>query len=165
MGLEVKAQVEDRLRQEFRLHKNERYEQSTDTAIPIQEGMDALELDMGQGCRKKRIVPSVFRVDEALKVAHAILDEFGRRRDMERTGRARAAYPILTAPKIARGFVGTAARCQKYAVDLAYEPIGYRHAATQPLDPVIEGGHIAGHLRDVVQRHPCKRLLLEKEKI
>jgi hypothetical protein len=75
--LEVEVHVEERLAEHSRLVQHQRDQEPADTAVPVEEGVDHLELHMDEGGFHERGEGPTLVVDEPLQRNHAIGDEPG----------------------------------------------------------------------------------------
>ena len=81
--------------------KKEGDEQSADPAVPVEEGMDGLELDVDQTRLDQSSIGSRL-VHEAFEGGHASLDLLRRRGHELRVAWAGTPYPVLTCPELTR---------------------------------------------------------------
>jgi hypothetical protein len=99
VAFEIIREIKNRLLQDSSLAQKKRDEQTAYPAIAVQEGVDRLELDMGQAdLDQERHI--VILVQELLEFAKRLRHFFGRRRDEGRFGQRTAGRsdPILAAP-------------------------------------------------------------------
>ena len=126
MGLEVEAQVQQRLVKDALGPQKERDQKSPHSSVAVEEGVDGLELHVCQGRLDENRNAVGRLVEEALEVAHAIGDVLGGRRDVGGDTRARSTDPVLGGPELPRLPVGTAAAGEQLSMDLPNQAFGYR---------------------------------------
>ena len=121
-GLEVGAQVEERRGQHAARHQQERDQEASDAAIAVEEGVDRLEVGVGDGGVHERRQGLV--VEEPLPGGEARHQLIGRGRDVGRVVHraARRSDPVLAAPELARRRHVPAHPPHEVLVQLAHEP-------------------------------------------
>ena len=147
-GLEVCAEVEERRWQDAAFDHRQRDEEPPDPAVPVQEGMDRLELVMRQRHVDQRRHHAL--VEELLpgpEAGHQLLGR-GRHIARRRWRGARRPDPVLGAPELpGYGAVAPHSR-HELGVELPHQP----EREWQPLQPghaVLERRHVVAHLAEV----------------
>ena len=140
LALEVKAEVEERIAQESGVAEHEGDQEASHAAVAVEEGVNGLELDVGQAGLGEDGKPVVRVVDEPLQVGHALLDVVGWRGNEDRVAGTRAADPVLGSPELAGHLGGAASARQQQGVHLAEEAVREGKAGSEAVEAVVEGG-------------------------
>src|SRR5690606_26938854 len=128
--LEVETQVEERLPQHAVVVQHQSDQEAPDASVPVQEGVDRLELDVSE-CRpdERRVLPPV--VQKPLEVGHAVRDVMRRRRHELGVPGTSATDPNLAGPELSGPLFGTATLSEQNSMDLANQAVRERESLTQ----------------------------------
>ena len=148
-ALEVGAQVEQWRGQNPARHQQKRDEQASDAAVTVEEGVDRLEVGVGDGGVHERWEGLV--VEEPLPGIQARHQFLRRRRDIGRVvqGAARRSDPVLAAPELARRRHVPADAPHEVLMQLTHEA-QRDWQRREALQTVLEGGDVVAHLAQVV---------------
>src|SRR5947207_3028551 len=119
VGLEIKAEIEERAAQHALLAEEQRDKQPPEPAVAVEERVDGLELYMSEPRLHEDGNLRRSRVQEPLEIAHASPDLARRRRHEGSIARPRAADPVLAAAKLAGLAPFASPAGEQDAVDLA----------------------------------------------
>ena len=119
MRLEVETEIKDRLSQNAGSTQQKCDEETTETAVAVEERMDRFELHVSHRRPYQQRNAGMIRVQEALERIEAFHQPFRRRGHERRITRSCAADPVLGAPKFAGLLAAAAAGAQEYLVNLS----------------------------------------------
>src|ERR1700722_6742971 len=118
---EVQAEVQKRLSQRALGAKQECDQQTPESAIAIQEGMNGLKLHVNQSGLDQNRQLVFFVVEKTLKAVEARHQPLGRRRNKRCIAGTRSADPVWRAPEFAGSSVGPTFAAQQDGVNFADE--------------------------------------------
>ena len=121
MRFEVEAEIENRLAQHLLIAEQQRNQQTTQAAIAVQKRVNRFKLHMRQRRLDQHRHGLRAVVQKKLQLAHAVHHFFGRRRNKGRIAGARAANPVLAAPKFPRCLMAAPPARQQYAMNFAQQ--------------------------------------------
>src|SRR5439155_27312930 len=141
---EVQTQVEKRFFENPGVGQQERDEQPAYPPVPVEEGMDGLELDVREPRPDEDRERSLLVMEEALEVPHAVRDGVGWRRHEVRGARPAAADPVLRPTELAGLLPAPPSAGEELRVDLPDQPVREREVPLQAPEPVVERGDVVG---------------------
>lgn len=152
--------------------QQQRDQQAAEAAVAVEEGVDRLELHVGErgpdqrggrlGGPRTGAGPAV---QKGLEGRHAGLDFVGRRRHEVGAARSRATDPVLRAPELARQLLAAPRAGHQLGVHLADQAVAERESLAQAHHGVAESSHIVRDLDDVVDRHAGHFVELEEQQV
>ena len=140
--LKVKRKIEQRIGEQSTVVEQQCNEQAAQTAVAVEEGMDGLELHMGDGGLENTGRPMVSSCKKSFEIAHAGVDVLGGWRNKKGVAWAGAADPVLAATEFARLTFRCPGLWPSAGVHLAQQAVGERKAFAQSLHAVIQGGDV-----------------------
>ena len=165
VSIEMETHVEERLPQHAGVEEHEGDEYSSHPAVSVQERVDRLELQVGQGDSDQRRHPVVAGVEEEFQVSHAPVHGASRRGYEGRVARPGAADPVLRAAEVARVLVPSASARHQHTVDLPDQAVRQWKPPIEPAEPVSERGDVVRRLDDVVERSAGRFPDLQQQKV
>ena len=132
--------------------EQERDEEAAETAIAIKEGVDGLELDMGERGPQQEGQAAGVVVQEFFQRAHARLNLLGRGRDEVGIAGACAADPVLAAAELAGLLFAATTFRHERGVHFAKETVGERKTFADAGHAVLQGGDVIGDFHYVAER-------------
>jgi hypothetical protein len=154
LALEIVRDVEDWFAQDIPLAKEERDEETPQTPVAVQKGMDCFELSMSD-TDLREIGEASLGVKEPFEIGQEIRHFLGLRRNVGRLGRSGpwGSDPVLDPTELARGAVPPSDSLHQPRVNLAEK--SYRHGTLlQSIEPephrrhvVLDFEHVAGTVR------------------
>ena len=163
--LQVEREVEERLGEQPAVVEQERDEEAAETAIAIEEGVDGLELDVGERGLQQEGQAAGVVMQELFQRAHARLNLLGRGRDEVGIAGAGAADPVLAAAELAGLFFIAAALRHEGGVHFAEETVREREAFANARHAVLQGGDVIGDFHHVVERHAWSLGQLKEQEV
>ena len=122
MGLQIEAEIEERLPQDVVDAQIQRHQEAADAAVAVQERMQGLELNMEQARLDQGRQARGVLVHEALEGVEASLQLRHGRRYEESVSRPGPTDPVLRAAEFARVLGCAAPALQKALMHLAHQP-------------------------------------------
>jgi hypothetical protein len=127
MALERKTQVEQRRRKKAPVFNEHGNQKPSDAAIAVKEGVNRLELHVGQPSPNQRW-QRIAGVYPALKGGQGARDGIRRGRHETGVARARSANPVLARSDVPRLLVGPTNTAKQSRMDVAEQANAYRKA-------------------------------------
>ena len=149
MAFEEMRDVENRFRENLPFAEKKHDQQPPHPAVAVEEGVNRLELRMGQPDPDER-GEIVVAVEKGLQIAQRTRHLLERRRHEDRVARRAAgrADPVLRPAQFARRRTAAAHARQQPLMHLTDQANGQRQVR-QPFEPVIHGRHIVDHFTRV----------------
>jgi hypothetical protein len=121
----VGGEVQQRLIEDVLLDEVEDDQEAAEAAVAVQERVDRLELEVGEGAPNEEREIHVL-VQKRLEIVERILEEISRRRHEKRVGGVGSADPVLATAKLARRPLLPANPLQQFGMHLPDQPLAQR---------------------------------------
>ena len=148
------------------MHQEERHEEASDASVSVHEGMNRLELRMGNSYvdeNRKIVLP----VEEQLEVAQRLFHLRNRRRHescvLDRSSSCRR-YEVLVPPKFTRLLLRASHALKQLRVNLT-EETKRQGEVSKPIEAVVHRGHVVDDFIDVLREGANAWLELYREQI
>jgi hypothetical protein len=145
--------------------QQERDHETAETAVPVQERVDRLKLNVDERCLDQHRQVGAVLVQKDLQGPHALHHLLRWGRHEHSVPRARAADPVLAPAELSRLLLTAPALCEQHFVNLADQPERQRQALAQAPEAMIHCGHVTGNFRDILERHAGRLGALIQKKV
>ena len=165
MGLEKKAQIQQRLAQGFFLAEQQRNQKPPQPAVAVEKRMDRFKLNVDQSQLHQQRQRFAVVVQELLERIETLHQPVRWRRNERRITRPRAADPVLRAPEFTRSLVRSTAASKQNRMHLANQSQRKRKPVAQAPQPVLHGRHIVRNFLHIIDGHARSGAVFKKQQL
>ena len=140
-------------------------QQSAYAPVAVQEWMNRLELRVGKPGPDQGGHSVVPCVQEPFQISHASGQLRVGRRNVAGVPRSTTPNPVLRPTELARHLGASAPPGQKFAVNLAEQPVAQGKPLVHEFQAVVQGGNIVRDLYDIVERNPRSCVQLKHQEV